>query len=58
VGVLDLDFPLDQPQNAACPGRWKMYCFHTYVEMLDDGILLGYNLTRLSGGVDLPGEWA
>jgi hypothetical protein len=28
------------------------------VEMLGDGILLGYNLTGLSGGADLPGEWA
>ena len=28
------------------------------VQMFGDGILLGYNLTGLSGGVDLPGEWA
>jgi hypothetical protein len=70
--LLDLDFPLDLPQNAAYPGWWKdasllrstalIFCQHRWtrpthkVEILGDGILLGYNLTEPSGGVDLPEE--
>ena len=26
--LLDLDFPLILPHNAACPGWWKMYCLY------------------------------
>ena len=54
--VVEDVLPLHSNALIFCQNSWTSPTHKA--EMLGDGILLGYNLTGLSGGVNLPGEWA